>query len=331
VVSESQYHDLFLAQESISLFNSLELQAMKQGIAYYPTAAIFSMQEKMLEDASALFLNDIKAVRTLQEYSDDIDIDQVLKSGFNVLVEPMWSSLLHAIYQMKIMQLRKKARIFVENGCVLMGVPDESRCLKRNEVFLQIQVDNTSEPVIILGDVVVYRHPCLYPGDMVIVTAVNCPKLSSRINVLVFATDTSGIAVPSRCSGGDLDGDHYYIIYDKDLVPPKSLQFDSLNYDKLAEEAKQLSTTSVQTNEEYFVRIIKNSDILGEICSMHVAYSDDSPLGTHDPLSIELAKAASLAVDSPKTGVVPAIPDCIKKLVRCVAYYLYCFFIKFKF
>ena len=54
---------------------------------------------------------------------------------------------------------------------------------------------------------------------------------------------------------------------------------------------------------------------MGRIANAHVALSDSSTLGVKDPTCVELAKAFSLAVDFPKTGIVPQMPDAAKKIL----------------
>lgn len=57
-----------------------------------------------------------------------------------------------------------------------------------------------------------------------------------------------------------------------------------------------------------FVRVVEN-EALGRIANMHLAICDLLADGARDPLAIELAKAHSLAVDYPKTGVAPEMPE----------------------
>jgi hypothetical protein len=143
----------------VNLLTSLEYEASKRGIDFHPSSAIYDMQEKMLDDCVSMFLDKDEAVKAMREYSSDGT--QAVQAGFNILVEPMWLSQLHAIYEAKMFELRKKARIFVEKGCVLVGVPDITRSLKAGEVYIQIQPSINSPAIVILGDVLVYRHPCL--------------------------------------------------------------------------------------------------------------------------------------------------------------------------
>jgi hypothetical protein len=153
------------------------------------------------------------------------------------------------------------------------------------------------------------------------VNAVVCASLMSTKNVVVFSSDPTGPSIVSCCSGGDLDGDHYCIIYDSSLVPPRTLQYPSLDYDAVRTNAQQLSVQSAASEEEYYVRVI-SKNILGRVSVLHTAFSDLSPLGAHDPISIKLAEASSIAVDSPKTGLVPMIPEDAALKVRCIYIYI---------
>jgi RNA-dependent RNA polymerase len=153
VVGTSRYQPLYLAHESVNLLTSLEYEASKRGIDFYPSSAIYHLQEKMLDDCVSMFLDEDEAVKAMCEYGSDGT--QAVQAGFNILVEPMWLSQLHAIYEAKMVELRTKAHIFVEKGCMLVGVPDTTRSLKAGEVFIQIQPRITSPATII---------PVIIPG-----------------------------------------------------------------------------------------------------------------------------------------------------------------------
>ena len=73
-------------------------------------------------------------------------------------------------------QLRKKARVHVEDGTVLIGGIDELGVLPENCVFLQIPRTTTrkassftgcgcDEYMIVEGPVMVTKHPVMHPGE----------------------------------------------------------------------------------------------------------------------------------------------------------------------
>ena len=304
VVKVCKYVDLYLAHESINLISSFAIEAAIQGVSYFPGPIILGMHEVELDKIAEIFLDKTYALRVLSEYLDIDIIKSISTSNIDILTEPMWVSLLHKIYQIKIKSLRTKSRIFVQDGCVLTGIPDRSGSLKSNEVFLQIQKSTDSEPRVITGPVLLYRHPCLHPGDMQICIAIDQPSLRDLVNVIVLPVDPTGPSLSSNCSGGDLDGDQFAIIFDKDLVPPACLQQKSLNYEELADQAssnKSLETVC-ETIEEFYAKIGCN-EYLGRIANMHLAFSDYSDLGAHHPIAKKLSSQQSIAVDMPKTGI----------------------------
>lgn len=98
---------------------------------------------------------------------------------------------------------------------------------------------------VIEGKVVVSRNPCLHPGDIRVLTCISADEVRKRyngknpffpdlINCLVFATD--GLSVPPQCGGGDLDGDLYFVAWDKRLIPPKTQE--PMVYDEEKKEQK---------------------------------------------------------------------------------------------
>ena len=73
-------------------------------------------------------------------------------------------------------------------------------------------------------------------------------------------------------SGGDLDGDTYFVCWDQELISQLSVDqmYDPGNYDKP-------STISEKPPQEgladYFVFYLER-DILGKICNLHLALCD---------------------------------------------------------
>ena len=66
---------------------------------------------------------------------------------------------------------------------------------------------------------------------------------------------------------------------------------------------------------EFYATNMKN-DALGRVAHMHLALCDILDDGACDPLSIDLAKSQSVAVDFPKTGIIPTVPLKAKTKVK---------------
>jgi RNA-dependent RNA polymerase len=129
--------------------------------------------------------------------------------------------------------------------------------------------------MVILGAVIIYRNPCLDPGDLRIVQAVNRTELHEWTNVLLLpASKSCQRSLSSECSGGDLDGDQFSIIWDDRLIPPTHREFQPVDYaDVLAVARKSHACPSELSEEEFLCKTMCNS-FLGKIANMHLAISD---------------------------------------------------------
>jgi len=118
----------------------------------------------------------------------------------------------------------QRGRMLDPDSARLMGVIDEWDVLGENEVFVQIcKPERSSREIvdyssyqklkitqIIESDVLVTKNPCLFPGDIRRLRAVNHPKLKHLSNVIVFPAKGPR-PITTMISGGDLDGDLYFV------------------------------------------------------------------------------------------------------------------------
>ena len=72
-------------------------------------------------------------------------------------------------------------------------------------------------PHVLTGQLLVTRNPCLNPGDLRLLQGVDHPKLRHLYNVVVFSSEGERPTC-NKMSGGDLDGDTYFICWDQHLV-----------------------------------------------------------------------------------------------------------------
>ncbi|KAJ1566029.1 hypothetical protein HK096_004040 [Nowakowskiella sp. JEL0078] len=105
-------------------------------------------------------------------------------------------------------------------GVMLYGASDPSTTpiLKPGECFARITMDGCASPVTLSGNVAIFRYPCYHPGDIQVMQAVSCKSLEHLIDVVLFPVLGSRPAA-DKMSGGDLDGDKFYIIWETDLIP----------------------------------------------------------------------------------------------------------------
>jgi RNA-dependent RNA polymerase len=118
---------------------------------------------------------------------------------------------------------------------------------------------------------IVGRNPSLHPGDIRVVEAVDCPALHGLKDVVVFPA-TGDRPVPNMLSGGDLDGDDFFIIWEPSLLP-KIWNYPPMNYSapKPIELERDVDVNDLRN---FFVKYLKN-DTLPLIATSHLALSDE--------------------------------------------------------
>lgn len=245
------------------------------------------------------------------------------------------SSILYTMQISQLLSLKKKARIIVKDACVLIGVVDDKGILAPNQVFCQIRHDSLlfsqqnkkktrsrSSPCkpdpqkeegsdesfdikddgsrVLEGNLLVSRNPCTHPGDVRILQGVDVPELRHLYNVIVFPS-TGVRPLCNMMSGGDLDGDVYFVCWDErilsnipeeNIYAPAKYTKPDIIHDKPAEE----------TIADYYTFYLER-DCLGQLANLHLNLCDF--IGRHgprDPRCIELSGLQSIAVDFAKHG-----------------------------
>jgi hypothetical protein len=219
------------------------------------------------------------------------------------------------------------------DGITLVRISDAAVTSGEGSEVNDETVGEGYETFVVTGKILIHRNPCLDPGDVRLVTAVDHPRLRYWKNVLLLpASTTCERSLSAECSGGDLDGDTFSTIWHPHLIPPDESQFEAVDYEAVQAAAKKQMAppgTDVTTlndtdrgqyeREEiakFIARTMCNAS-LGRIAHLHLALCDQlTKIGAGHSLSREVAKAQSLAVDYPKTGVPPVVPAEAKRLVR---------------
>ncbi|KAJ3983189.1 RdRP-domain-containing protein [Lentinula detonsa] len=201
-------------------------------------------------------------------------------------------------------EIKHRGRIRLPGSYTLLGVSDEWNCLEEGEIFAQVYDPRTQKQSQIEGRILITRSPQIHPGDCQFVRAVYREELAHLKNVVVFSCKGKR-SLPSMLGGGDLDGDIYNLILDDAFHPPKDFTAVAGAYEPL-----QPTVTShpcgVQDVVDFVINFIK-SDLVGYISILHLRISDANGLDCPDCL--ELAKAASHAVDYPKVGTAVNFKD----------------------
>ncbi|KFZ15059.1 hypothetical protein V501_02915 [Pseudogymnoascus sp. VKM F-4519 (FW-2642)] len=274
-----------------------------------------------------------KALELLGRYVDDNHMTMMIAAmvldGFMRTNEPFVLSLLHLWRSWSIKLLKEKAKIIVEKGAFVLGCTDETQTLRGHSKTtnagkgtitaedidklpqIYLQVTDRKDPrhnVIIEGLCLVGRNPSLHPGDIRVVQAVDVPALHHLRDVVVFS-QLGDRDVPGMCSGGDLDGDDFFVIWDQDLLPR---EWNAEPMDYTAPPPVKLDRP-VEINDvmSFFVKYMK-SDTLPTIAHAHLALSDQLDFSVRDPKCLELAALHSKAVDFVKSGIPAEMPKYLR-------------------
>lgn len=277
----------------------------------------------MLTSLDEAMSNESKAIHLLRKYVDPnqmtLLLSQMVHDGFMRSNEPFLSSVMTLWRAWHLKYLKEKAKIVIDQGVVLLGCMDETGTLKGQfddskpkedasyeeklaslpEIFLQVaRPDNGDKYEVIEGLCILSRNPSLHPGDIRVVRAVNVPQLSHLQDVVVFP-QTGDRDIPSMCSGGDLDGDDYLVIWDQDLIVDDWYR-EPMKY--TSNKARDLDhDVTVDEITSFFVTYMKN-DCLPRIALSHLAWADRLEDGVNEEKCTRLAQLHSDAVDYNKTG-----------------------------
>ncbi|XWS64066.1 hypothetical protein CRYUN_Cryun06bG0155200 [Craigia yunnanensis] len=297
VLAWSKYQPCFLNRQLITLLSSLGV----------PDNAFEKKQREAVAQLNAILTDPLKAQEALELMSPGENtniLKEMLLCGYKPDAEPFLSMMLQTFRASKLLELRTKTRIFVQKGRSMMGCLDETRTLDYGQVFVQFSGSRSEQRFIVEGKVVVAKNPCLHPGDVRVLRAVNVPDLYHMVDCVVFPQ--KGIRPhPNECSGSDLDGDIYFVSWDPELIPSKQIR--PMDYSPAPTMTLDHEVT-IEEVEEYFTNYIVN-DSLGIIANAHTVFADRQPSKAMSNQCLELAKLFSIAVDFPKTGVPAEIPQ----------------------
>lgn len=302
VLACSKYQPCFLNRQLITLLSTLGIQ----------NRVFLEKQRAAVQQLDAMLTDPLKAQEALDMmYAGESTniLKELLMCGYKPDVEPFISMMLQTFRASKLLELRTKTRILIPDGRAMMGCLDETRTLEYGEVFVQFSGkrhmgSESNQPFIIEGKVVVAKNPCLHPGDVRVLKAVDVPELYHMVDCVVFP-QKGPRPHPNECSGSDLDGDIYFVCWDDELIPSRQIQ--PMDYTP-APTTELDHVVTIEEVEEYFVNYMVN-DSLGIIANAHTAFADREPSKAMSKPCIELAKLFSIAVDFPKTGVPAIIPQ----------------------
>ncbi|OIV97741.1 hypothetical protein TanjilG_12498 [Lupinus angustifolius] len=305
----------FLNRQIITLLSALDVS---DDIFWNMQEAMISRLNQMLVNADVAF--DV-LTKSCADHGNAAAI--MLSCGFSPQREPHLRGMLTSVRAAQLWGLREKSRIFVPSGRWLMGVLDESGVLEQGQCFIKVStpsIENcfskhgsrfseTRNVEIVKGFVVIAKNPCLHPGDVRVLEAVDAPGLHHLYDCLVFP-QKGDRPHTNEASGSDLDGDLYFVTWDVSLIPPSKRSWIPMDYNP-QESSIRTRKVMIRDITEFFAKNMVNEH-LGAICNAHVVHADSSDYGALDENCITLAKLAATAVDFPKTGKLVAMPSNLK-------------------
>ncbi|KAF8160357.1 RNA dependent RNA polymerase-domain-containing protein [Mycena galopus ATCC 62051] len=241
-----------------------------------------------------------------------IPVAMMIKAG--LVDQLLLKNVLKCIKCQLLRDLKYKARVLVPDGAYLMGIADEYGILEEGQIYCAITPAGPHSRRVITGQCTIFRSPCIHPGDVRLVTAVDHPVFEELqlTNVVVFSTKKSERDLPSmlpcRLGGGDLDGDCYTVIYDKELQITRV--HEPMDYSPAP--PKQKEKVEMSDVIDFVVEFFRN-DVIGLVATNFEAIADR--FGPEHPDCLELAQLHSDAVDFAKSGRPVVIPDRLRPVL----------------
>ncbi|KAF4539237.1 PhoH-like protein [Lasiodiplodia theobromae] len=170
-----------------------------------------------LESATRL---DVRMCFRFLSYCNRLDLaERLLISGVETVEKEVRKLVGQEYERMLTKRNEQRCRILIPQSRLLFGVCDPKGLLKEGECAVRVTMDGDGQAQTIVGtQVLVTRNPCLHPGDLQKFKAVFYPELSHLVDCVVFPTQGKRPSA-DLMSGGDLDGDKFFVCWDKDLIP----------------------------------------------------------------------------------------------------------------
>lgn len=313
------YNGLEIIKTSAFSHATLNKQVIPVLVALGVDKSIFvSMLDEELKEYDQALADPMKAGELLRSQVDENQTTLTMAEMVDTFMDPkepfLWTLLrLWKCWVLK--RLKHKFAISVKNSAMVFGVVDEIGVLRGHsqanegngdniigslpQIFLQVPIEGSDGRTstnyeVITGICVVGRNPSLHPGDVRVVEAVDVPGLRHLKNVVVFPK-TGDRDIPSMCSGGDMDGDDYFVYWDERLIPP---EWDHPPLDHDADSSTpgldKPADVTIEDVTRFFAQYMKN-DSLGRIAIAHFAQADQLSGGVKNPKCKQTAVTLFLA------------------------------------
>ncbi len=201
----------------------------------------------------------------------------------------------------------EKLRLPILKSRNVFGVCDTTGMLRYGQCY--IRVTDKGQGKTIDGKVVVAKNPCYLLGDIRVLTAIDIRELDHLVDCIVFPTQGER-PHPEEIAGSDLDGDQYFVSWDKDLIPPKTHK--PYHYPSIS----RIEPSGEITPEILIDLFASQKNSMGKIDSYYKYWANKKGAGCTECET--LGKLFSRSVDATKTGdivsiqsnlIPPAVPE----------------------
>ncbi|KAJ3799108.1 RNA dependent RNA polymerase-domain-containing protein [Lentinula aff. detonsa] len=251
---------------------------------------------------------------------------RLIDGGFTPETCPVMRDKLKRVLISQINNHVVNFRIEVPMSFTAFILPDPEGVLEKDEVYFKsshrdlVLEDEQQYTDVLVGLVVVTRHPCKLPTDAQKWCAVDRPELRHYTDVLIFSTKGSRRAA-DWLGGGDYDGDKALCIYQPEIVdsfnnanPEYGDPRDDIKTDCFSEHTETVaellarmpdpskdSMARIHALQEYLIGGIKTASLVGQASNMHdyLIYM----YGLKHPETIRLAHIFCHILDGLKTGL----------------------------
>ena len=304
ICSVSNFKEGFLNRQFIILLSTLGVEDK-----------IFEkIQDKIIKRYLSLLIDSFKALlgdnSLYYEVKNKLSyfiptFEYFFEKGIDFLNEPLFSQFINILVYSKLLNIKYNGRLNDKKSVCLMGVIDETNTLEEGQVYIHLIYSTEISKIdrILNQKVIIYRSPSLHPGDIKILNAVNNPLLDHMVNVIVFSKKGKR-PIFNQLSGGDLDGDRYFISYNDYITSNiKDTNCKPLEDLKYSENINNIKTGKITIEDSINCMIkVTSNNFIGEICDNHLSFADESLLKAKDPRCIKLCKLFNQEIDASKTG-----------------------------
>jgi RNA-dependent RNA polymerase len=179
-----------------------------------PDSAFSNLQDSFLRSISEILVDNQGAQDAIQKYFRSVYSFSQGRNNpmFNYTQDAFFHDLLKTIYQKSLIDLVQKSRIPVTKGRILMGTIDEFGVLEKDQVFVQCRSLEGEKKYldavkwyadgkfVVKSKVIVAKNPCMHPGDVRVMKAVDVPELKHMFDCIVFPS-VGPRPIASMCSG----------------------------------------------------------------------------------------------------------------------------------